>query len=133
MVLDGRHSSDDLGIEHWRWSRDAESLAAGTIVGNTTSPLLIITDLVPGSYSFNLEVSDAQGLSSNKSVKISVSQDQDMINIIELVLNMNLSHFTQVQVSRLSHKSKISLIQCININVNINVFSKPQEFINLEK
>ena len=120
--MDGRHSSDDLGIEHWRWSRDAESLAAGTIVGNTTSPLLIITDLVPGSYSFNLEVSDAQGLSSNNSVKISVSQDQDMINIIELVLNMNLSHFTQVQVSRLSHKSKISLI-----------FSKPQEFINLEK
>ena len=97
VILDGSSSSDDLAVVQWQWSRDPDSLAAGTIVGNMNSPRLIITNLVSGTYSFNLKVSDDQGLSSNKSVKVTVAQDRYKLNTIELVLNKNLSHFTQAQ------------------------------------
>ena len=56
VVLDGSGSSDDLAIESWLWSRDPESLAGGSIVGNMTSRFLVITNLVPGTYSFSLQV-----------------------------------------------------------------------------
>ena len=56
VVLDGSGSSDDLGVEKWIWSRDPDSLAAGDIVGNMSSPQLIVSNLVPGIYSFNLQV-----------------------------------------------------------------------------
>ena len=56
VVLDGSGSSDDLAIESWLWIRDPESLAGGNIVGNLSSSHLVITNLVPGSYSFTLKV-----------------------------------------------------------------------------
>ena len=56
-VLDGRGSSDDLAVESWQWSRDQDSLAGGRVVGNMSSSKLVITDLLPGTYSFSLQVS----------------------------------------------------------------------------
>ena len=53
--------------------------------------------LVP--HHFLVQVADEQGLTSNKSVKVTVSPDPDKLNIVEVVLNKNLSHFTQNQVS----------------------------------
>ena len=46
----------DLAIERWQWSRDPDSLAVGDIVGNMTSSRLLLTNLVPGTYSFSLQV-----------------------------------------------------------------------------
>ena len=96
-VLDGSRSTDDLAVTRWAWTRDPDSLAAGTVIGNMSSPRLVISDLVAGTYSFNLQVWDEQGLTSNKSVMVTVSQDPERLNIVELVLNKNLSHFTQSQ------------------------------------
>ena len=56
VVLDGSGSSDDLAVETWLWTRDQDSLAGGTVVGNMTSSRLIISDLLPGTYSFSLQV-----------------------------------------------------------------------------
>ena len=56
VTLDGSVSSDDLAIEKWIWRRDPDSLAAGKIVGNMTQPHLTLTNLVPGAYSFSLQV-----------------------------------------------------------------------------
>ena len=56
VTLDGSGSSDDLEIEKWVWRRDSQSLAAGKIVGNMTHPQLTLTNLVPGTYSFSLQV-----------------------------------------------------------------------------
>ena len=95
--LDGSRSSDDLAVTRWAWTRDPDSLAAGTVIGNMSSPRLVIAELVAGKYSFNLQVWDEQGLTSNKSVQVTVSQDPDRLNIVEIVLNKNLSHFTQAQ------------------------------------
>ena len=95
--LDGSRSSDDLAVTRWVWTRDSGSLAAGTVIGNMTSSRLVIADLVAGKYSFNLQVWDEQGLTANKSVQVTVDQDPDRLNIVEIVLNKNLSHFTQSQ------------------------------------
>ena len=98
VILDGSNSTDDLAVERWTWTRDSDSLAAGTVVGGMSGPRLYITDMVAGQYSFNLLVADAQGLTSNKSVKVTVEPDPDLLNIVEVVLNKNLSHFSQYQV-----------------------------------
>ena len=41
---------------------------------------------------------DGQGKNDSKSVKITVVQDPDILNVVEAVLNKNLSHFNQKQV-----------------------------------
>ena len=57
VVLDGSRSTDDLKIAEWKWSRLPNSLAAGKIVGDSASnPSLLLVDLVPGEYMFQLEV-----------------------------------------------------------------------------
>lgn len=57
FILDGSKSTDDLKIAEWKWSRLPNSLAAGKIVGDSASnPSLLLVDLVPGDYQFQLEV-----------------------------------------------------------------------------
>ena len=55
-VLDGSGSSDDLAVERWEWSRDQDSLAGGNVVGNWSSSKLVVANLLPGTYSFSLQV-----------------------------------------------------------------------------
>jgi len=107
VTLDGSGSSDDLAIEKWIWRRDPQSLAAGKIVGNMTGSQLTITNLVPGSYSFNLQVFDGQGKNSSKSVKVTVVQDPDILNIVEAVLNKNLSHLNQKQKTEVLERIRV--------------------------
>lgn len=106
-ILDGSGSSDDLAIESWLWTRDPDSLAGGDIVGNWTSSHLVITNLVPGSYSFSLQVSDGQGKTDSKSTKISVLPDPDFLNVVEVVLNKNISHFYQKQKSDVLERIRV--------------------------
>jgi hypothetical protein len=40
----------------WEWSREAHSLAAGSVVGNMSGPRLLLAGLLPGSYIFQLQV-----------------------------------------------------------------------------
>ena len=49
-------------IIRWAWTRDPESLAAGTVIGNMTGPRLVVADLVAGKYSFNLQVRSVKSL-----------------------------------------------------------------------
>ena len=57
VILDGSGSTDDLKIATWKWTRLPNSLAAGKIVGDSASkPSLLLVDLVPGEYFFELEV-----------------------------------------------------------------------------
>jgi hypothetical protein len=44
-------------VSRWEWSREPHSLAGANIIGNTTEPRLLLTDLLAGSYSFQLQVS----------------------------------------------------------------------------
>ena len=73
LFINGTESTDDLGIGQWQWTRDPSSLAIGTIVeGTDKSPVLMVTDIVPGRYVFKLKVTDEQGLSSEDTVSVNV-------------------------------------------------------------
>ena len=66
VVLDGSGSYDDLKIAKWEWTRLPNSLAAGKIVGDSASnPSLLLVDLVPGEYRFQLEVSKIHIITPN--------------------------------------------------------------------
>jgi hypothetical protein len=58
VVVNGSGSHDDLKIVKYLWTRMPGSLAAGKILGssNTESALLLV-NLVPGLYIFQLQVS----------------------------------------------------------------------------
>ena len=57
VVVNGSKSWDDLAIAKWQWTRDAQSLAVGRVVGNSDKePVLRLIDLIPGEYIFNLQV-----------------------------------------------------------------------------
>jgi len=46
-----------LIFHRWEWTRDSASLAAGKIVGSTyKESKLMLINLVPGQYSFKLQV-----------------------------------------------------------------------------
>jgi len=107
VTLDGSKSYDDLAIEKWVWRRDPQSLAAGKIVGNMSQPYLTLTNLVPGTYSFSLQVFDGQGKNDTKDVKITVLQDPDILNVVEAVLNKNLSHFNQRQKTEVLERIRV--------------------------
>ena len=59
---------------------------------------------------FFIQVFDGQGKNDTKSVKITVLQDPDILNVVEAVLNKNLSHFNQRQVMREIFKEKYSKV-----------------------
>jgi len=99
--VDGRGSSDDLKVERWEWSWDQASLAAGTMVANSSqTEVLMLSDLVPGRYVFNLKVWDVQGKSSCDSVSIIVEQDPDLLSVVEVILDVDISQVTYKQVTQ---------------------------------
>ena len=42
LTLNGTASTDDLGIQSWLWTREPDSLAAGTIIANTDRTSLLM-------------------------------------------------------------------------------------------
>nr|CAD7399336.1 unnamed protein product [Timema poppensis] len=110
VVLNGSQSSDDLGIVHWQWTREGSSLALGKVVGETdTSPVLMLTDVVPGRYVFRLHVSDDQGLGDEDTVSIIVKPDPHLLHLVELTLNIEGSMLTQSQQESLEAKLALLL------------------------
>ena len=60
-MVNGSNSKDDFRIVRWEWRREPASLAAGKILGHSDrTPLLRLTDMVPGHYLFALKVRKAQ-------------------------------------------------------------------------
>ncbi|XP_014214907.1 dyslexia-associated protein KIAA0319-like protein [Copidosoma floridanum] len=103
LFINGSKSTDDLKIKEWQWSRDPMSLAIGNIIERTEkSPILMVSNVIPGRYIFKLKVSDDQGLSSEDSVSIIVKPDAQLYNLVELKLNID-AHL-------LRESQKISLI-----------------------
>lgn len=99
VVLDGRGSTDDLGVERMSWSRGPGSPAAGWVVGGDTSVAVItVAGLVQGTYTFTLTVWDKSDEKDSKDVKVTVKPDPDVLSEVEIILNKDLSHMTEKDV-----------------------------------
>ncbi|KAM9106900.1 dyslexia-associated protein KIAA0319-like protein homolog isoform 3-T4 [Megaptera novaeangliae] len=71
--LDGSKSSDDKGIVNYLWTRDEGSPAAGEVLNHSDHhPVLFLSNLVEGTYTFHLKVTDAKGESDTGRTTVEV-------------------------------------------------------------
>ncbi|KAJ8953581.1 hypothetical protein NQ318_003003 [Aromia moschata] len=109
VTLNGSNSKDDWAIVRWKWTRDENSLAIGSIAEKTDeSPVLILTDVAIGKYIFNLTVYDEQGLSDTDSVTFVVKSDPKFFYLIEITIDIDAKYLTEAQYNTL--KGKLALL-----------------------
>lgn len=126
IVINGSRSSDDLRIAQWLWTRDPSSLAIGTVLqGSDKSPILMLSDIVPGRYVFSLKVSDDQGLSNEDTVSVIVKPDPQLLNLVELTLNIEARLLTKSQKDSVVLKLQMLLYDKVNIVVR-NLRAEPR-------
>ncbi|XP_011314056.1 dyslexia-associated protein KIAA0319 isoform X2 [Fopius arisanus] len=110
LIINGSQSSDDLMIGKWHWTRDPTSLAIGNIIeGTDQSPVLMITDVVPGRYIFKLKVTDDDGLFSEDTASVIVKPDPQLLHLVELTLNIEAHSLTESQKDSLVLKLQMLL------------------------
>ncbi|NXN91727.1 K319L protein, partial [Rhinopomastus cyanomelas] len=96
--LDGSKSSDDKGIVSYLWTRDEGSPAAGEVLNNSDHhPVLLLSNLVEGTYMFHLRVTDAKGESDVERTTVEVRPDPRKNNLVEIILDVNVSQLTERQ------------------------------------
>ncbi|KAM6239685.1 dyslexia-associated protein KIAA0319-like protein homolog [Porphyrio hochstetteri] len=96
--LDGSKSSDDKGIVTYLWTRDDGSPAAGEVLNNSDHhPVLLLSNLVEGTYTFHLRVTDAKGESDVERTTVEVKPDPRKNNLVEIILDVNVSQLTERQ------------------------------------
>ncbi|XP_063227382.1 dyslexia-associated protein KIAA0319-like protein isoform X2 [Bacillus rossius redtenbacheri] len=118
VLLNGSRSSDDLGIVKWEWTREGASLAMGTVLGvSRSSPVLMLTDVVPGRYVFRLRVTDDQGLSDDDVVSIFIKPDPQLLQLVELTLNVEAARLTRAQLDSLVLKLSLLLREDAGVQV----------------
>ncbi|XP_075980361.1 dyslexia-associated protein KIAA0319 isoform X2 [Anticarsia gemmatalis] len=118
LILNGSKSSDDFRIVTWKWTRSGSGLAAGSVILNSDStPVLMLTNIEPGRYVFELTVTDDQGESDRDTVSVQVKPDPLEMNLMELTLNIPVATFTQGQLDSLVQKMTLLLKDDIRVNV----------------
>ncbi|XP_052571840.1 dyslexia-associated protein KIAA0319-like protein homolog [Peromyscus californicus insignis] len=94
--LDGSRSSDDKGIVSYLWTRDEASPAAGEVLNHSDHhPVLFLSNLVEGTYTFHLKVTDAKGESDTDRSTVEVKPDPRKSNLVEIILDVNVSQLTE--------------------------------------
>ncbi|XP_008116104.2 dyslexia-associated protein KIAA0319-like protein homolog isoform X2 [Anolis carolinensis] len=96
--LDGSRSTDDKGIVTYLWTRDESSPAAGEVLNNSDHhPVLVLSNLVEGQYTFHLKVMDAKGEFDMERATVEVKPDPRKNNLVEMILDVNVSQLTERQ------------------------------------
>ncbi|XP_013889963.1 dyslexia-associated protein KIAA0319 homolog isoform X2 [Austrofundulus limnaeus] len=98
LVLRGSVTHGDQNQVQYHWTRDSQSPAAGVVLfGSETQASLYLTDLVQGTYLFQLKVTDAQARSSTATATVEVRPEPGSGEQVELELLVSVS---QVSVSQ---------------------------------
>ncbi|XP_066125797.1 dyslexia-associated protein KIAA0319-like protein homolog isoform X1 [Saccopteryx bilineata] len=94
--LDGSKSSDDKGIVSYLWTRDEGSPAAGEVLNHSDHhPILLLSNLVEGTYTFHLKVTDAKGESHTDQTTVEVKPDPRRNDLVEIILDISVSQLTE--------------------------------------
>ncbi|XP_077521827.1 dyslexia-associated protein KIAA0319-like protein isoform X3 [Amblyomma americanum] len=120
VSLNGSRSSDDVEIISWRWTRDPSSLAAGRILENSSfSPILRLSELIPGRYMFTLTVSDAQGATGQDMASLIVKPTPSLAQQVELLLDVDIETFTQEQLDTVLKQLELLLHDGESLRVHL--------------
>ncbi|XP_044143562.1 dyslexia-associated protein KIAA0319-like protein homolog [Bufo gargarizans] len=96
--LDGSKSTDDKGIVSYQWQRDESSPAAGEVLSDSDHhAVLFLSNLVEGTYTFHLKVTDGKGESDNDRATVEVKPDPMKNNLVEMILDVSVSQLTERQ------------------------------------
>ncbi|MBN3305866.1 K319L protein, partial [Amia calva] len=74
-VIDGSQSTDDDGIVSWHWEELRGPLREEKVSADT--PILTLTNLVPGNYTFSLMVTDSDGAQNSTLATLAVNKAVD--------------------------------------------------------
>lgn len=101
LIINGSSSYDDLAIVNYTWTRESDSLAVGNVIGNSDhEPVLQLTNIVAGQYTYKLTVSDEQGLTGSEKVTITVFEDPLILNLVEVILTAHSTDLKQQEVRK---------------------------------
>ncbi|XP_072404483.1 dyslexia-associated protein KIAA0319-like protein isoform X3 [Chiloscyllium punctatum] len=109
-MLDGSKSSDDKGIVSYLWTRDESSPAAGDVLNNSDhQPVLFLSNLVEGLYTFCLKVTDAKGENHIDRATLEVRSDPRKNDLVEIILDVSVSRLTERQKGMLLRQIAVLL------------------------
>lgn len=74
-VIDGSQSTDDDKVVAWHWEEVKGPLREEKVSADT--PVLTLTSLVPGNYTFSLTVTDSDGATNSTQATLSVNKAKD--------------------------------------------------------
>ncbi|CAI8031979.1 Dyslexia-associated protein KIAA0319-like protein [Geodia barretti] len=109
-ILNGSATWDDFGITSYQWSRSDHSPAAGIpLLDSDSKPVLILSDLVNGTYNFTLRVTNGQGVSASDAMVLHVLANPHDRHIIQLHLDADISNFTRADLKDLGKYLSLTL------------------------
>ncbi|XP_032901087.1 dyslexia-associated protein KIAA0319-like protein homolog isoform X2 [Amblyraja radiata] len=109
-MLDGSKSSDDNGIISYLWMRDESSPAAGDVLNNSDhQPVLFLSNLVEGLYTFRLKVTDAKRENHVDRATLEVRPDPRKNDLVEIILDVSVSQLTERQKGMLIRQIAVLL------------------------
>ncbi|XP_051255294.1 dyslexia-associated protein KIAA0319 isoform X1 [Dicentrarchus labrax] len=98
LVLRGSVTDGDQTEVHYLWVRDSQSPAAGDVLyGSDTQASLYLSNLVEGTYLFQLRVTDAQGRSSTAAATVEVRPEPGGGEEVELEMLVSVSQVSVAQ------------------------------------
>ncbi|XP_076592791.1 dyslexia-associated protein KIAA0319 [Chaetodon auriga] len=98
LVLRGSVTDGDQTLVHYLWVRDSQSPAAGDVLySSETQASLYLTNLVEGTYLFQLRVTDAQGRSSAATATVEVRPEPGGGEEVELEMLVSVSQVSVAQ------------------------------------
>ena len=116
VLVNGTLSSDDVGIVRWLWERLPTSLAAGTVLGkSSTTSVLMLTGLVVGQYQWKLTVWDEKGAHSSDTVSFMVKAGINKMDEVAVLLGAGVESVSEAQIRSTLQNLKLMLPATVSL------------------